>query len=70
MIDISLNKATLFIRCGISPHVARPGRRSIMVVVRPLVEVIGKFKTTGVGSRIFKVNDDKLFMLVGSLKKW
>ena len=70
MIDISLDKTTLFIRRGISSHVARPGRRSIVVIVCPLVEMIGKFKTTSVGSRIFKIDDDELLVFVGGLKKW
>jgi hypothetical protein len=41
-----------------------------MVVVCPLVEMIGKLKTTGIGARIFEVNDDELLMLVSSLEEW
>lgn len=69
MIDIGLDETTLLVGSRISSHVARPGRRSIMVIVCPLVEMIGKLETTGIGARIFEVNDDELLMLVSSLEE-
>lgn len=69
MIDIGLDKTTLLVGCRISSHVARPGHCSIMVIVCPLVEMIGKLETSGIGSRIFEVNDDELLVFVSSLEE-
>jgi hypothetical protein len=69
VIDIGLDETALLIRGGISSHIARPGHCSIMVVVCPFVEVIGKLETTSIRARIFKVNDDELLVFVSSLKQ-
>ena len=41
-----------------------------MVVVAPFCKVIGKVEPGRVGGCVFKVNDDKLLMLVGGLEQW
>jgi hypothetical protein len=42
----------------------------MVIVVTPFREMIGEFKAWEVGTGIFEVNDDKLFVLILWVKEW
>lgn len=66
---VRLDEALLLFDGRILATIAGIRRYRIVVIVRPLRKVIGEFKTRQIGSGIFKVNDNKLLMLVCGLQK-
>lgn len=69
MLDICLDEASLLFGSWVSLMATGVRADGIVVVVRPLSKVIGKFQAGYVGGGIFKVNDDQLLVLVGCLEQ-
>lgn len=69
VIDVGFDAATLLLNGWVSFLGTRPGSSCVMVVVRPLNEVVAELVAGDVGSRVFKINDNELLVLVCWLKK-
>lgn len=70
MVHVCPDEALLLLEAWVPIGVAGKGNHRIVIVVHPFREMIGKLEPGGVGSCVFKVNDDKLLMLVCRLQKW
>lgn len=64
MLHVGSDESILFFGGGIVGWIDGPGSVRMMIVVAPFCKVVGKFVAWEVGTSIFKVNDNKLFMLV------
>jgi hypothetical protein len=69
VLDVGLEETPLLIDARVALGAAGPWREWVMVVIRPLREVVGKLEPRYIGSRVLKVNDDELLVLVGWLEK-
>lgn len=70
MVHVCPDEALLLLKAWVTISVAGKGNHWIVVVVHPFREMVGKLEPGGVGSCVFKINDDKLFVLVCRLQKW
>lgn len=69
MLDVRLDEPPLFLGGGIHGRVARVRGDGVVVVVRPLGEVVRELETAEVGARVLEVDDDQLLVLVGWLEE-
>lgn len=69
MLHIGLDETALLLGCGVALSIAgiRGGR--VMVIVRPLGEMVGELKPWQVGGSILKVDDDELLMFIFGLQE-
>ncbi len=58
MVDICSDKTILLLRSRIAARMAGIGCYGVMVVVRPLGEVVGKLQADDVGGGVLEVDDD------------
>ena len=69
MLNVSLDEAVLFFWGWIALRAAGERDELVAVVIAPFGEVVSEFETGKIGIGVFKVDDDKLFMLVGGLEE-
>lgn len=69
MLDICLDEAFLLLNRGVALNAACERCVWVVVVVRPLGEVVRKLATRKVGRGVLEVDDDELLVLVLGLQK-
>jgi hypothetical protein len=63
-LHVGSDKPTLLFGSRIIRRIDRPRSLWMVIVVTPLCEMVGKFKSWEISTSIFKINDNKLFVLV------
>jgi hypothetical protein len=69
VVNVGLEEAALLVGVGVTLRVAGPWTSLVVVVVRPLREVVREFVTQQVRTGVLKVDDDELLMLIGRLQQ-
>ena len=69
MVYVCLDEVALLLKARVTGYVAGPCGLGVVIVVGPFGEVVGEFHTNGIGSSVLKVDDNKLFVLVGGLEE-
>lgn len=64
MLHIGADKSTLFLGSGIIGRIHGPGSLRMVVIVTPFCEVVGELEAWEVSTRILKINDNDLFVLI------
>ena len=69
MLDVRPEEPALLLFGGVEGGVARVRGGRVVVVVRPLGEVVGELEPGRVGARVLEVDDDQLLVLVGRVEE-
>ena len=69
MIHVGLDEPPLLLEGWILGSVANVWRNSVVIIVCPFGEVVGKLQADQVRPSILEIDDDQLFVLVGGLQQ-
>ncbi len=69
MLDVRPEEPALLLLGGVEGRVARVRGGRVVVVVRPLGEVVGELESRRVRARVLEVDDDQLLVLVGRVEE-